>query len=71
MLHSSYNLTSTLASVIHQHSATPGKPLVLQVGQYLQAHIQYKHIYGLPTVIKDLLCLMYGVVYVYKFIVLH
>lgn len=31
MLHSSYNLTSTLASVIHCHSATPGEPLVLQV----------------------------------------
>ncbi|KAM3842281.1 protein CIP2A, partial [Diretmus argenteus] len=30
MLHSSYNLTSTLASIIHCHSATPGEPLVLQ-----------------------------------------
>ncbi|KAJ3611799.1 hypothetical protein NHX12_021813 [Muraenolepis orangiensis] len=36
MLHSSYNLTSTLASVIHQHSATPGQPLVLQCLQVLQ-----------------------------------
>ncbi|KAM7369607.1 hypothetical protein PAMP_010917 [Pampus punctatissimus] len=35
MLHSSYNLTSTLASVIHCHSATPGEPLVLQVLQKL------------------------------------
>lgn len=31
LLHSSYNLTSTLASVIHCHSATPKEPLVLQV----------------------------------------
>ncbi|XP_042338595.1 protein CIP2A homolog, partial [Plectropomus leopardus] len=30
ILHSSYNLTSALASVIHHHSATPGEPLVLQ-----------------------------------------
>ncbi|XP_060950126.1 protein CIP2A [Limanda limanda] len=36
MLHSSYNLTSTLASVIHCHSATPGEPLVLQCLQVLQ-----------------------------------
>ncbi|CAL8313215.1 unnamed protein product [Merluccius merluccius] len=36
MLHSSYHLTSTLASVIHQHSATPGEPLVLQCLQVLQ-----------------------------------
>eukprot|EP00064_Thunnus_orientalis_P021937 superscaffoldBa00006982_g22108 len=36
MLHSSYNLTSTLASVIHRHSATPGEPLVLQCLQVLQ-----------------------------------
>lgn len=33
VLHSSYNLTSTLASIIHCHSATPGQPLVLQVGE--------------------------------------
>ncbi|KAM7390096.1 hypothetical protein PAMA_008318 [Pampus argenteus] len=36
MLHSSYNLTSTLASVIHCHNATPGQPLVLQCLQVLQ-----------------------------------
>ncbi|XP_035475720.2 protein CIP2A [Scophthalmus maximus] len=36
MLHSSYNLTSTLASVIHCHGATPGEPLVLQCLQVLQ-----------------------------------
>ena len=64
MLHSSYNLTSTLASVIHQHSATPGEPLVLQVGQYVE------HIYGLPTVINDMVFDVW-VVYVYKFLVFH
>uniref|UniRef100_A0A3Q3AHD3 Cellular inhibitor of PP2A n=1 Tax=Kryptolebias marmoratus TaxID=37003 RepID=A0A3Q3AHD3_KRYMA len=36
ILHSSYNLTSTLASVIHCHSSTPGEPLVLQCLQVLQ-----------------------------------
>ncbi|KAK2859862.1 hypothetical protein Q5P01_004482 [Channa striata] len=36
MLHSSYNLTSTLASIIHHHSATPAEPLVLQCLQVLQ-----------------------------------
>ncbi|XP_070842405.1 protein CIP2A [Chaetodon trifascialis] len=36
ILHSSYNLTSTLSSVIHCHSATPGEPLVLQCLQVLQ-----------------------------------
>ncbi|XP_053198146.1 protein CIP2A [Scomber japonicus] len=36
ILHSSYNLTSTLASVVHCHSATPGEPLVLQCLQVLQ-----------------------------------
>uniref|UniRef100_H2LD82 Cellular inhibitor of PP2A n=1 Tax=Oryzias latipes TaxID=8090 RepID=H2LD82_ORYLA len=30
LLHSSYNLTSTLAAVIHCYSSTPGEPLVLQ-----------------------------------------
>ncbi|TDG97586.1 hypothetical protein EPR50_G00227230 [Perca flavescens] len=36
ILNSSYNLTSTLASVIHCHSATAGEPLVLQCLQVLQ-----------------------------------
>ncbi|XP_061777336.1 protein CIP2A [Nerophis ophidion] len=36
MLHSSFNLTNTMASVIHRHSATPGDPLVLQSLQLLQ-----------------------------------
>uniref|UniRef100_A0A669F9F8 Cellular inhibitor of PP2A n=1 Tax=Oreochromis niloticus TaxID=8128 RepID=A0A669F9F8_ORENI len=35
ILHSSYNLTSTLAAVIHCHSNTPGEPLCLQVLQKL------------------------------------
>lgn len=36
-LHSSYNLTSTLASVIHCHRATPREPLVLQVSPLRRA----------------------------------
>ncbi|KAM6977695.1 LOW QUALITY PROTEIN: protein CIP2A [Aplochiton taeniatus] len=36
VLHSSYNLTATLASIIHWQSATPGEPLVLQCLQLLQ-----------------------------------
>lgn len=36
LLHSSFSLTSTLASVIHSHSATPGEPLVLQCLLVLQ-----------------------------------
>ncbi|XP_011486924.1 protein CIP2A [Oryzias latipes] len=36
LLHSSYNLTSTLAAVIHCYSSTPGEPLVLQCLQVLQ-----------------------------------
>ncbi|XP_055006719.1 protein CIP2A isoform X2 [Boleophthalmus pectinirostris] len=36
VLHSSYSLTSTLASIIHSHSATPGEPLVLQCLRVLQ-----------------------------------
>ncbi|KAM9713039.1 LOW QUALITY PROTEIN: protein CIP2A [Menidia menidia] len=36
LLHSSYNLTSSLAALVHCHSATPGAPLVLQCLQVLQ-----------------------------------
>ncbi|XP_068437946.1 protein CIP2A [Clinocottus analis] len=36
ILNSRYNLTSTLASVVHCHSATPEEPLVLQCLQLLQ-----------------------------------
>uniref|UniRef100_A0A3B4H9Z2 CIP2A N-terminal domain-containing protein n=1 Tax=Pundamilia nyererei TaxID=303518 RepID=A0A3B4H9Z2_9CICH len=36
ILHSSYNLTSTLAAVIHCHSNTPGEALVLQVSPSIQ-----------------------------------
>lgn len=36
LLHSSYSLTSTLASIIHSHSATPAEPLVLQCLRVLQ-----------------------------------
>ncbi|KAG7274102.1 hypothetical protein CRUP_028809 [Coryphaenoides rupestris] len=43
MLRSSYNLTGTLASIIHQHSATPGDPLVLQVLQTLTYNTRVFH----------------------------
>ncbi|XP_056155685.1 protein CIP2A [Lampris incognitus] len=36
VLHSSCNLTSTLAAIIHWHSTTPKEPLVLQCLQVLQ-----------------------------------
>uniref|UniRef100_A0A8C4EVY7 CIP2A N-terminal domain-containing protein n=1 Tax=Dicentrarchus labrax TaxID=13489 RepID=A0A8C4EVY7_DICLA len=36
ILHGSFNVTSTLASIIHCHNATPGEPLVLQVSLVLQ-----------------------------------
>ncbi|XP_051249323.1 protein CIP2A [Dicentrarchus labrax] len=36
ILHGSFNVTSTLASIIHCHNATPGEPLVLQCLQVLQ-----------------------------------
>uniref|UniRef100_A0A8C7D2J1 Cellular inhibitor of PP2A n=1 Tax=Oncorhynchus kisutch TaxID=8019 RepID=A0A8C7D2J1_ONCKI len=36
VLQSSYNLTSTLASIIHCHSSTPKEPLVLQCLKVLQ-----------------------------------
>ncbi|KAK7881255.1 hypothetical protein WMY93_029664 [Mugilogobius chulae] len=36
ILHSSFSLTSTLASIIHSYSATPGEPLVLQCLRVLQ-----------------------------------
>ncbi|XP_068160632.1 protein CIP2A isoform X2 [Antennarius striatus] len=42
LLHTRYNVSSTLASVIHHHSATPGDPLVLQSLQLLQK-LTYHH----------------------------
>ncbi|GLD54474.1 protein CIP2A isoform X1 [Lates japonicus] len=55
MLHSSYNLTSTLASVIHCHSATPGEPLVLQCLQVLQKLTYNTRIFQSTNYIHELI----------------
>ncbi|XP_034562456.1 protein CIP2A isoform X2 [Notolabrus celidotus] len=55
ILHSSYNLTSTLASVIHYHSATPGEPLVLQCLQVLQKLTYNTQVFPSTNYIHELL----------------
>ncbi|XP_070783923.1 protein CIP2A [Enoplosus armatus] len=55
ILHSSYNLTSTLASVIHCHSATPGEPLVLQCLQVLQKLTYNTRIFQSTNYIHELI----------------
>ncbi|KAM4534005.1 protein CIP2A [Odontesthes bonariensis] len=55
ILHSSYNLTSTLAAVIHCHSTTPGEPLVLQCLQVLQKLTYNTRIFQSANYIHDLL----------------
>uniref|UniRef100_A0A3Q3WHD5 CIP2A N-terminal domain-containing protein n=1 Tax=Mola mola TaxID=94237 RepID=A0A3Q3WHD5_MOLML len=55
ILHSSYNLTSTLASVIHHHSATPAEPLVLQCLQVLQKLTYNTRIFQSTNYIHELL----------------
>uniref|UniRef100_A0A673CAW4 Cell proliferation regulating inhibitor of protein phosphatase 2A n=1 Tax=Sphaeramia orbicularis TaxID=375764 RepID=A0A673CAW4_9TELE len=55
MLHSSYNLTSTLASVIHCHGATPGEPLVLQCLQVLQKLTYNTRIFQSTSYIHELI----------------
>ncbi|KAI3355497.1 hypothetical protein L3Q82_018328 [Scortum barcoo] len=55
ILHSSYNLTSTLASVIHRHSATPGEPLVLQCLQVLQKLTYNTRIFQSTNYIHELI----------------
>ncbi|CAL8294977.1 unnamed protein product [Lota lota] len=58
MLHSSYNLTSTLASVIHQHSATPGEPLVLQCLQVLQKLTYNTRVFHSANYIHELIAFL-------------
>uniref|UniRef100_A0A8C5A9B3 CIP2A N-terminal domain-containing protein n=1 Tax=Gadus morhua TaxID=8049 RepID=A0A8C5A9B3_GADMO len=58
MLHSSYNLTSTLASVIHQHSATPGEPLVLQCLQVLQKLTYNTRVFHSTNYIHELIAFL-------------
>ncbi|KAM9337139.1 protein CIP2A [Symphorus nematophorus] len=55
ILHSSYNLTSTLSSVIHRHSATPGEPLVLQCLQVLQKLTYNTRIFQSTNYIHELI----------------
>ncbi|XP_076617785.1 protein CIP2A [Chaetodon auriga] len=58
ILHSSYNLTSTLASVIHCHSATPGEPLVLQCLQVLQKLTYNTRIFQSTNYIHELIAFL-------------
>ncbi|XP_010784519.1 protein CIP2A homolog [Notothenia coriiceps] len=58
ILHSSYSLTSTLASVIHCHSATPGEPLVLQCLQVLQKLTYNTRIFQSTNYIHELIAFL-------------
>uniref|UniRef100_A0AAQ5XI89 CIP2A N-terminal domain-containing protein n=1 Tax=Amphiprion ocellaris TaxID=80972 RepID=A0AAQ5XI89_AMPOC len=58
ILHSSYNLTSTLAAVIHCHSATPGEALVLQCLQVLQKLTYNARIFQSTSYIPELVAFL-------------
>uniref|UniRef100_A0A3Q1ECV8 Cellular inhibitor of PP2A n=1 Tax=Acanthochromis polyacanthus TaxID=80966 RepID=A0A3Q1ECV8_9TELE len=58
ILHSSYNLTSTLAAVIHCHSATPGEALVLQCLQVLQKLTYNARIFQSTNYIPELVAFL-------------
>ncbi|XP_041823387.1 protein CIP2A [Melanotaenia boesemani] len=55
ILHSSYNLTSTLAAVIHCHNNTPEEPLVLQCLQVLQKLTYNTRIFQSTSYIHELI----------------
>ncbi|KAJ8010774.1 hypothetical protein DPEC_G00078640 [Dallia pectoralis] len=55
VLQSSYNLTSTLASIIHCHGNTPGEPLVLQCLQVLQRLTYSSRIFHCANYIHELI----------------
>ncbi|XP_055784362.1 protein CIP2A isoform X3 [Salvelinus fontinalis] len=55
VLQSSYNLTSTLASIIHCHSATPREPLVLQCLKVLQRLTYNGRIFHCANYIHELI----------------
>ncbi|RVE59144.1 hypothetical protein OJAV_G00201030 [Oryzias javanicus] len=55
LLHSSYNLTSTLAAVVHCYSSTPGEPLVLQCLQVLQKLTYNTRVFQSTSCIHQLL----------------
>uniref|UniRef100_UPI0037E91152 protein CIP2A n=1 Tax=Semicossyphus pulcher TaxID=241346 RepID=UPI0037E91152 len=58
ILHSSYNLTSTLAAVIHCHSAAPGEPLVLQCLQVLQKLTYNTRVFQATNYIHELIAFL-------------
>ncbi|XP_010752908.3 protein CIP2A [Larimichthys crocea] len=58
ILHSSYNLTSILASVIHYHRATPEEPLVLQCLQVLQKLTYNTRIFQSTNYIHELIAFL-------------
>ncbi|XP_046879717.1 protein CIP2A [Hypomesus transpacificus] len=58
VLHSSYNLTSTLASIIHYNSATPQDPLVLQCLQLLQKLTYNARIFHCSNYIHELIAFL-------------
>ncbi|KAK5849792.1 hypothetical protein PBY51_014098 [Eleginops maclovinus] len=58
ILHSSYSLTSTLASIIHCHNATPGEPLVLQCLQVLQKLTYNTRIFQSTNYIHELIAFL-------------
>ncbi|XP_032360281.1 protein CIP2A [Etheostoma spectabile] len=58
ILNSSYNLTSTLASVIHCHSATAGEPLVLQCLQVLQKLTYNTRVFQSTNYIHELIAFL-------------
>lgn len=58
ILHSSYNLTAAVASVIHCHSATPGEPLVLQCLQVLQKLTYNTRMFHTSNHIRQLLAFL-------------
>ncbi|KAG8009646.1 Protein CIP2A-like protein [Nibea albiflora] len=58
ILHSSYSLTSILASVIHYHRATPEEPLVLQCLQVLQKLTYNTRIFQSTNYIHELVAFL-------------
>ncbi|XP_038133592.1 protein CIP2A homolog isoform X2 [Cyprinodon tularosa] len=58
ILHKGYNLTSTLAAVIHCHSSTPGEPLVLQCLQVLQKLTYSTHSFQFTSYIQELIAFL-------------
>ncbi|XP_078018826.1 protein CIP2A [Epinephelus lanceolatus] len=58
ILHSIYNLSSTLASVIHCHSTTPGEPLVLQCLQVLQKLTYNARVFQSTNYIHELIAFL-------------